>query len=141
MSDRKYRQRGYDDDDGARKRRDRKKPPRQKREGPWGRGLGAPTVTVFRCAVCGARMPPPDAVDAVCAKCNTDLHTCTHCAHFDSSAPLECRKPIPQRIPSKVKRNECELFEPKRAKEFGSESERLDPEEARAAFDALFGKL
>lgn len=138
MSDRKYRQRGYQET-GDRER-GRKGPPRpkQRREGPRGRGLGTPTATVFRCAVCGHKQPAPevDAFDAVCAKCGTDLRTCTHCVHFDTSAPRECRKPVPERITGKAKRNRCELFEPKAAKEFGQD--KMSPDEARAAFDALF---
>lgn len=139
MSDRKYRQKGYQDDAGVESRgRERKAPPREKREGPRGRGLGAPTATVFRCAVCGRKqdLPAATVVDATCVQCGTDLHTCTHCIHFDTSASNECRKPVTIRITKKSKRNQCELFEPKRTAEFEMEKER--PADAKAAFDALF---
>lgn len=127
--------------EGGRKGAGAKKGPRPKREGPRGRGLGAPTKTVFRCAACGQALPPlleAIAPEATCPSCGTDLHTCTHCRHFDTSAPFECRRPIPQRMASKSKRNGCDLFEPKVAQEFEADKDRLDPDDARAAFDALF---
>jgi len=143
---RKYRQRGYQDEKrpqrGGRKggKQRRQQPQRQ---GPRGRGMGAPTKTVFRCARCGHEIFLTDdiAYDATCPKCETDLHTCTHCRHFDTSAAFECRQEIPVRISKKSKRNECDLFEPKLAQEFERDNERLDPDDARAAFDALFNKL
>lgn len=138
MSERRYRQRGYQDDAPSERRERPAGPPREKREGPRGRGLGAPTATVFRCAVCGRKQDAPAAAAfaAVCVQCGTDLHSCTHCIHFDTSAPNECRKQVTPRTPKKSKRNECELFEPKLAAEFAAEAER--PADAKAAFDALF---
>jgi len=144
MSDQKYRQRGYRDDDRDRERRDRKQqqlPPR--REGPRGRGLGAPTSAVFRCSDCGRRVAVAAGVelDAVCPGCGTDLHCCVSCTHFDPSARFQCRQDIAQPVPKKRKRNECPLFEPKQVMEFESDSGAKSPEEARAAFDDLFGNL
>ena len=49
---------------------------------------------------------------------------------------MECRKQPPRRIGAKAKNNECELFEAKVIKEFGSDSGR--PADPKAAFDALF---
>lgn len=138
MSDRKYKQRGYQEDAGGGEGRRGSRPPRERREGPRGRGLGAPTATVFRCAVCGAKQEAPGAgaAAATCVQCGTDLHTCTHCAHFDTSQPNECREPVPVRIKAKSKRNECELFAPKAAQEFEAGHESAS--DAKAAFDALF---
>jgi hypothetical protein len=76
------------------------------------------------------------AVDAVCAGCGSDLHACTQCAHFDASAPLECRQPITRKVPRKAARNDCELFEIKRTQEFAREPE--SGSDARRAFDDLF---
>jgi hypothetical protein len=139
VTDRKYRQQGYMDDGGGdQPRRGRPAGPRPRREGPRGRGLGAPTAETFRCAVCGQQSaaPGPNDTTAACSSCGADLHTCTNCRHFDSSAPLECRKAPPKRIGGKAKGNDCELFEAKVTKEFGSESGR--PDDPKAAFDALF---
>jgi hypothetical protein len=138
MSDRRYRQRGYQDEAPREERRGPKPPPRERKEGPRGRGLGAPTATVFRCAVCGAKQEAPGggAFAAACARCGGALHSCTHCGHFDTSAPNECAKPVPARIAAKAKANSCPLFEPKVAVEFGPEAP--TPSDAKSAFDALF---
>ncbi|HPK65808.1 MAG TPA: hypothetical protein PKX99_04420 [Thermoanaerobaculia bacterium] len=139
MSDRKYRQRGYQDDDrppaGQRKPAPRRgdEPPK-----PRGRGLGMPTATIFRCAACGRpAAAPPDAFDDVCASCGAALHTCTNCRHFDSTAPRECRQPVAERVAKKAAANRCELFAPRLAQEFAREETRPS-DDPRAAFDALF---
>lgn len=141
MADRKYGSRGYMDSDRAEPRRERPPgpggAPREKPEGPRGRGLGAPTATVFRCAVCGAKQEAP-AVEAFAAtcRCGTDLHACNQCRHFDTAVHNECRKQVAVRIAKKTQRNECALFEPKQAQVFAAESGR--PSDAKSAFDALF---
>jgi ribosomal protein S27E len=139
MSDRKYRQQGYMDDGQREQKGSRSKQPERK-EGPRGRGLGAPSEEVFRCAACGHKrsVMGPVEVTVVCAHCGADLHSCSNCTWFDTSQPNECRKPVPARIKSKTKRNDCELFEPKLAKEFGSSDSGGKPDDPRAAFDALF---
>ena len=142
MSDRKYRQRGYQDDDRpAASRGSAARGPATGRDdaltGPRGRGVGRLDTTVFRCAVCGARQEASEvAADAVCASCGADLHTCTHCAAFDTGARFECRRPIAARVAAKAKRNACDLFAPKAARERAAPTPRSD--DARAAFDALF---
>ncbi|HUP42489.1 MAG TPA: hypothetical protein VM599_04700 [Thermoanaerobaculia bacterium] len=147
MSDRKYRQSGYQDSDrGADRPRPGKQPPREKREGPWGRGLGAPTASVFRCSACGGKVEILGELDldAKCPHCKADLHTCTNCTNFDPSAPWECREHqnIPQKVTRKAKANECPLFNPKVAKEFATEGEGGPTVgDAKKAFDALFGDL
>ena len=140
MSDRKYRQRGYQDqpDDRSRERRAGPGPRPPGPPGPRGRGLGKPTASVFRCAVCGHRQTPGMKPEAKCEGCGTDLHTCTHCAHFDPSATHECRQPIVEPIRGKARRNDCDLFAPKVAQEIAQDSGPKDP---RAAFDALFKNL
>lgn len=135
---RKYRQQGYQDDErGSRSRG--ASGPRPQREGPRGRGLGKPTATRFKCARCGARVLETDvAPDAVCAGCGSDLHTCTNCTYFDTSAPNECRQPVEARIAKKSQRNECRHFQAKTVQEFASDSEGPAPSDAKSAFDDLF---
>jgi len=149
MSDRKYRQQGYQD--GPRQRERSPKPqapvPRDDSRGPRGRGLGAPTETVFKCAACGTRLPLPEevAVEAQCARCGADLHTCSNCVHFDSALFNECRQggglspgaAAPLRVAKKTLRNDCTLFSPRAVQEFAKEATRA-PDDPRAAFDALF---
>lgn len=148
MSDRKYRHRGYQDDD------DRDRAPREPRgpagpprlEGsPRGRGVGLPGSVTFRCAVCGREMKEASVPsDAACPGCGKPLHSCTNCSFFDTGARFECRKPIPARIESKSKANECELFQPKQIRDLRSQKtptgDAGSPSDARAAFDALFKK-
>jgi len=143
MSDRKYRHRGYMDDD-----RDEPRPKRQGGGGPGriegaprGRTAGLPSEVVFACAVCGRRIRVLEGIepDATCAGCGKPLHTCTNCAHFDTSARFECRKPVPARIESKAKANRCELFRPKMVRDLSARGP-ATPDDARAAFDALFKK-
>ena len=139
----KYRQRGYQDsgDRGAPSSRG-PQPPREKKEGPRGRGLGAPSETVFRCAACSEKRPLFEEipVDATCTRCGADLHTCSNCINFDTSVHWECRRhaEIPARVPKKRDRNECPLFTPKATQEFAKDSDKPSPGDARSAFDALF---
>ena len=138
MSDRRYRQRGYQDDDRPQSRRPQGAPP-PKKEGPRGRGLGAPQNEVFRCRDCGTERPIAAIIefDTNCHNCGRALHSCVNCAYFDTSARWECRKPIPARLPSKTKANTCELYAQKIVLESdGGKSD--SPSDPRAAFDALF---
>jgi hypothetical protein len=138
MPDRKYRHRGYQDEE----RREEKRPPaegppRERPEGPRGRGLGAPTVTVFRCRMCGTKQQ-------LTGNCGNDLHTCSNCVHFDTSKPNECRKPVVQRVTNKSRRNACDLFTPNTVQEFASDRPPAGggapSSSPRDAFDALFKK-
>jgi hypothetical protein len=144
--DPKYRQRGYKDSE---RRDERPRPglqgPREKKEGPRGRGLGTPTESVFRCAACGEKRlivigDDPLPFDTTCSRCGADLHTCSNCVNFDTSVHWECRRyaEIPARVVKKRDRNECPLFTPKAAQEFSKDSGKTSPGDARSAFDALF---
>lgn len=138
--DRKYRQRGYQDSGREERSGPRPQGPAPKREGPRGRGLGAPTESVFRCSACGEKQTFLDEVpfDAACRKCGADLHTCSSCIHFDTAFRWECRKnaEIPERVVKKRAANACPLFTPKLTQEFAKDADK--PSDPRAAFDALF---
>jgi len=141
MSDRKYSQRGYMDSGAARAPRDasRQRGGAPRREGPRGRGLGAPTKEVFRCRDCGERAAPSDvSFETSCSRCGAALHSCVNCSQFDTSASFECLQPIPKRIASKIKKNECELYRPKVTMERESDTSGPAPTAGKAAFDALF---
>lgn len=139
MSDRKYRQRGYDDDGGIRRGGAPTRSPRERREGPRGRGLGAPGKAVLKCSRCGAALASTPVQDESCTACGSDLHTCTNCRHFDSTARFECRQPIEKRVTAKAKKNDCELFEPKLVQEVGSRAASDESStDAKSAFDDLF---
>jgi predicted RNA-binding Zn-ribbon protein involved in translation (DUF1610 family) len=137
---RKYKQSGYMSDDGGdRPARPSKPQPRPEREGPRGRGLGAPTATVFRCRACGGKVRSGEvALDSTCGSCGADLHCCSNCRHFDPGTRFECRQPIPERISSKTRRNRCELFAPRETQEFDRGRSGGGGDDPRSAFDALF---
>ncbi|HHQ47397.1 MAG TPA: hypothetical protein ENK19_00760 [Acidobacteria bacterium] len=143
MSDRKYRHRGYMDDSDDRERPRRRGPESKPGlEGaPRGRGVGMPTAVVFRCAVCGRNIKLLGDIEptAVCPQCGKPLHTCTNCAFFDPGAPFECRKPLEARVDSKARANRCPFFAPKTVRDLSSRGPQ-SPDDARAAFDALFKK-
>src|SRR5690348_13924360 len=111
MSDRKYRQRGYQDE--PRESRERK--PEQKKEyAPRGQPPIQPKTfnmpgfrEVVKCARCGHELTVATAWSAAgtCARCGADLHTCAQCAHFDTSAAFECQKPVAARVSPKDARN------------------------------------
>ncbi len=142
MSDRKYRQRGYQDDSS----RDRHPAgptgprPREARDPRLPRDPRAPNVPgyrdVFRCARCGSLESIDVQPDSRCSKCGTDLQACSQCSSFDPGARFECREPIKARVTPKDARNECRLFSPRVQVERQTGS--TAPASARKAFDDLF---
>ena len=139
MSDRKYRQRGYQDNDRERERERQPKPqqPPRDREGPRSPRMMAFAEKV-KCAACSAVVPTNLALDSTCPKCNADLHTCRQCTYFDPGSRFECRKPLTARILNKGGRNKCELFAARTVVERETSSGK--PTDARQAFANLFKK-
>ena len=144
MSDRKYRQRGYQDDYASREPPDRPRPPR---------GDGAPRSVVnrqhrtpnlpgfhdvTRCARCGRTLRSAVGPDTACPGCGTPLHACAQCASFDSGSRFECLQPITVRIFPKDARNECVHFAPRVTVERRTGSTGAGPRGARQAFEDLF---
>ena len=142
MSDRKYRQRGYQDND---REPQRSKPQSQTREPQRPRdreGPRSPKMMAFgetvKCSSCGAKAPPQIKADSTCPNCRADLHTCRQCAYFDPSARFECSKTITARIVNKNANNLCDLFAPRTVVERQTGSGA--PTDARQAFANLFKK-
>jgi hypothetical protein len=144
MSDRKYRQRGYQEND-----REPQRPKQQSgsqsgpRQGPRDHeGPRSPRMMAFgetvKCASCGAKAPTSIGFDSYCTNCKAELHTCRQCNFFDPGAHFECSKTIPKRIVNKNARNICELFAPRTVVE--RETSSGAPKDARQAFAKLFKK-
>lgn len=156
MSDRKYRQRGYQDSD-----RDRRpqqggppaaapRPPadrietradKAERRALDGRGPNMPGFhEVMRCARCGNVLTDAIAADSRCRRCGADLHSCAQCESFDAGKRYECAQAIPARISPKDVRNTCTLFVPRVTveRETHSQAQPQAPGSARKAFDDLF---
>ena len=158
MSDRKYRQRGYQD--SPRERRPAQGGPKPETPRPPAdrietradkaerRALGgnAPNMPgfheVMRCARCGNVFANAIQADSRCTRCGTDLRTCAQCESFDAGKRFECGQQIPQRVSPKDTRNTCELFSPRVTVERETHSQiqpqSQAPSGARKAFDDLF---
>jgi hypothetical protein len=147
MSDRKYKQRGYQDE-GPRERRPASgfsKPPAELRDPRIPRDPKTPNMPgfreVFRCTRCGHLAGLEVTAETRCGKCGVPLHACIHCASFDSGARFECRETIPSRVSPKDAANSCTLFAPRVSVEretHSTPSSTSGSSGARKAFDDLF---
>jgi hypothetical protein len=157
--ERKYKQRGYQDDGHDMLNRGRDDRPRQP-QGPRPpidvTGPRLPrmvqTVTAVRCWNCSTTLPANVDFSANCPKCSSALHCCKQCAHFEPSTRFQCLKPIPERIAYKDMGNQCPLFSSRVtvAREANTPLSNgnggapintpRSPADARAAFDNLFKK-
>jgi len=145
LSDRKYRQRGYQDSGSEPRKNVEKteKPSAARRDNTYGpRPLNMPgTRTVSRCAECGAILENLSATLGQCPKCKSDLHSCKQCEYFDPSSRFECSQPIPARISPKDKGNNCTFFSIRvRLEKETSSKQAQRPNDARQAFENLFKK-
>ena len=144
MSDRKYRQRGYQDDSGNRE--PRQAPNKPRRDGAprsvINREHRTPNMPgfhdVMRCARCGQILRRAIAAEMTCPSCGSALHTCGQCASFDPDSRFECLQPITSRVAPKDERNDCTYFEPRVTVERETHSEVTGPRSTKQAFDDLF---
>jgi len=149
VSDRKYRQHGYQDESRpAREKPQGKKPPEPRAPGrPLQDAAGPRTPNlmasheVCRCARCGNLLSLPIAADGRCSRCGVDLHACIQCVSFDTSARWECTEHarLAERVAPKDARNSCTVFTPRTTveRQTGSPASPGQPS-ARQAFDDLF---
>ncbi|MGA3197309.1 MAG: hypothetical protein ABSD39_20120 [Terriglobales bacterium] len=143
LSDRKYRQRGYQDSGGDAQKKPDKPAAAPKKDNTFGpRPMKMPgTRTVSRCAECGALLQNLKDTLGQCPKCGFDLHACKQCEHFDPSSRFECNQPIPERISPKDKRNNCTFYSIRVMIEKETSSKPAQrPNDARQAFENLFKK-
>jgi hypothetical protein len=121
--DRKYRQRGYQDD----RERDRPKSPaprapREERDGPRTPNLMG-SHEVFRCGRCARIQTAAVGLEDRCPQCGVDLHSCVQCVSFDPGSTFECMQVLTARV----------TFE----RQTGS-TPAAGPVSAQQAFDDLF---
>jgi hypothetical protein len=160
VSDRKYRQRGYQDSDRDRRpssgpdgpQKPQSKPPadrietraeKAERRALEGRAPSMPGFReVMRCARCGNVFSDTVGFESRCKRCGADLRTCAQCESFDAGKRFECAQTIPARISPKDTRNNCTLFAPRVTIERETHSQAQPnvqgPSSARKAFDDLF---
>jgi len=154
MSDRKYRQRGYQDEPRERRPEGggKPKPPQERAPGRQLQDPAGPKTPnlmasheVFRCARCGNRLGLPVGTLDQCSKCGVDLHSCIQCVSFDTSARWECtQQALTARVAPKDERNTCSFFSPRTTIErqtstpASGSSGSTSSNSARKAFDDLF---
>lgn len=159
-SDRKYKQRGYQDSpresngNGQKADKPRQSGPRPPLDitGPRLPRM-VQTVAASRCFSCSVALSADADFRGNCPKCGAALHCCKQCVYFEPSTRFQCLKAIPVRIAVKDQANECELFKPRVTVARDSASPAAGPtaasiaanpprrpDDARAAFDSLFKK-
>jgi hypothetical protein len=146
MSERKYRQRGYQDDDRDRESKPKARPApepgapagarRISQDGP--RNINMPGYReVVRCAQCGHVVAGNFPLDGRCLRCGTDLHCCSQCSSFDPGSRFECMEPrVTARVSPKNVRNTCAFYGARTTVERETTTPKVD--NARKAFDDLF---
>ena len=72
-----------------------------------------------------------------CEKCDSDLHVCLNCIHYDSNAYNQCREPNAEWVSDRERANRCEYFA---VGDRPRGSAGAEPARARAALDDLFKK-
>jgi hypothetical protein len=155
--DRKYRQRGYQDDGRDRPKAPRPDAPKPEREpgAPAGarrissEGARNPRMMgsreVARCTRCGTMVDPQVMSLSKCPKCQVDLRSCIQCGNFDPGAPLECAIKLTTRVSPKDLANDCQHFSIRTTIERETttavaekSSNPKEPSGAKKAFDDLF---
>jgi hypothetical protein len=140
VSDRKYRQHGYQDSGGERQKPAAEKPVRKNNDTFGPRPIQmAGTHTVSRCAQCGTLLTAISEPPGQCPKCGFELHSCKQCTYFDPSKRFECMQPVPERVVKKDARNDCKFYSISvRVEKQTSTGVASTPDAARRAFDNLF---
>ncbi len=128
-SDRKYGQRGYQDNGNNGRREFKDDRYREERGGGDKGKFNGPkppldvtgprlprlvqSVAASRCWNCSTTLDMDMDFRGNCPKCNSALHCCKQCSYFEPSTRFQCLKPIPERINKKDITNECTFFKPR----------------------------
>jgi hypothetical protein len=140
LSDRKYRQHGYQDSGEKSQKSGERSGDRPAKKDTFGpRPLQmAPKRTVSRCSQCGTLLSSAE-IPEKCPKCGFELHSCKQCLYFDPSSRFECMQPVPERIPRKDVKNQCTFYSIRVTTEKETTTPAAaKPASARQAFDNLF---
>ncbi len=142
MTEQKYRQRGYRESDrsGSRGSSGPSGRPARMEGAPKGRGAERNRDEVFRCKTCSEKNDPEVGLESVCRKCGAALHACAQCRFFDGAAHWQCRQDIPAPVLAKSKGNTCTFYAPTVSLDLTGTKSADSPDQARSAFDRLFGK-
>lgn len=147
MSDRKYRQHGYQDEPRERAPRAPKPAPEPRAPGRQLQDAAGPKTPnlmasheIFRCARCGNKLSTDVAGDSRCTRCGVAVHSCVNCVSFDTGARWECSQPaLAARVTPKDEGNQCTWFAPRTTVERQTGTTvATSQNSARQAFDDLF---
>lgn len=120
--DRKYKQRGYMDerrDDGRSRgrtaQRNQLTPEERIQKRSLRHAIDREAREVLRCHACGRSVFDIGTIasSATCPHCESALHCCRTCKHFDSGARWQCRAEIEQPIADKNAANQCKEYGPR----------------------------
>ena len=110
-------------------------------QSPWlDRNLGAAQSEVgMGCFSCNAaiELAAGERVGFrdTCEACDSDLHVCLNCIHYDSNAYNQCREPNAEWVSERERANRCDYFA------YGDRlRDTASAERARTSLDDLFKK-
>jgi hypothetical protein len=72
-----------------------------------------------------------------CEECNTDLHACLNCIHYDSNAYNQCRETNAEWVSDRERANRCDYFV---YGDRSNDSASAEHDRARTDLDNLFKK-
>jgi len=72
----------------------------------------------------------------VCPDCESELHACIHCRHYDPSVAKQCKEPFAEVPGDKESANFCELFQIGE----GGQGHQKKHDEMLSAAESLFKK-
>jgi predicted RNA-binding Zn-ribbon protein involved in translation (DUF1610 family) len=140
VSDRKYRQHGYQDRDPRSENKPQQSPHPSKDMTYGPRAIQmAPTRTISRCALCGVLLPAAVDPNGKCPQCGAALHACKQCAHFDPGSRFECKLNVPGYSKKDIE-NDCPKFTLSARVERETSSSASRADDPRRAFENLFKK-
>ncbi len=92
------------------------------------------------CYHCGAALEPPIHRSTLCPSCGKDAKVCRNCAFYAPGMKNDCREPSAEGVKEKDRANFCGYFRLRTEDApAGGSSGKDRSEEARSAFDSLFG--
>lgn len=95
---------------------------------------------LFMCWKCGTAISEENiSRTSVCGTCGKDLHSCRNCVFYAPGNHYDCKETVEELVKDKERSNLCDFFKVKRNWN-GEKSSVVDKaEQAKKAFDALFG--
>jgi hypothetical protein len=144
VSDRKYRQHGYQDRNEPTKQNTGPKTGKSNNSddayGPRAMKMPA-SHNVSRCAQCGVLLQSVAEPPGKCPKCGFELHSCKQCTYFDGASRFECTQLVVARLANKDARYDCTFYAMSvRVEKETSTPAQARPMDARQAFENLFKK-